>query len=231
MQDIGCSSLYGAIPYKNGVLAAMNGGLYQLTASSSRTDELSHKRISRLIDDKFSTGFTDNVHLIHNLPDEEIWMYDPADTSGNIWVWNIESDEWYRFDGIHATFFFKSTSGLEFASESDIYMFDHTKSTDDGSAIDAFYKSTYLDFGVPEQIRRSVRALLYASPSKSRAKMLLETEQGKIAHYLIAPSYATTPQLYDMRMKTHRYRFLRFTLSIAASHPTEFYRLEIYSRP
>ncbi|MBE6700237.1 MAG: hypothetical protein E7584_08385 [Ruminococcaceae bacterium] len=231
MQDLGCASPYGAIPYKGGVLAVMSGGIYHLIASSSRTEELSYKRISCSIDDKFPTDFTDNVHLIHNLPDGEVWMRDPTDTSGNVWVWNTEGDEWYRFEGIHAAFFFKSAGKLSFACESDIYIFDRTESTDDGSPIDAYYKSAYLDFGAPDSIRRSMRALLYASPSKNRIKMLLETEQGKISYYLITPSYATSPQLHDMRMKTHRYRFLRFTLSIAASHPTEFYRLDIYSQP
>ena len=158
-------------------------------------------------------------------------MSDPSDTVGNIWVWNNERKDWYRFTGIPATFFFKSLGNIGFASGSDLFLFSRTESTDNGSPIDAHYKSTYNDFGDPSSIRRSLRAMLYASPSKSDANILLETEQSESTYQFKTPSYVKKMQLHDMRMHTHRYRFLRFTLSTAASHPIEFYRLDIYSKP
>ena len=229
--DMGCPSRHGVIPYKTGILIAMNGGLYTLTASPARPEDLFPERISINIDDKFPVGFTDRVHLVRNLANGEIWMYDPTDTSGNIWVWNEENDEWYRFSDINALFFFKGLGGLGFVTKKDICLFDLTASTDDGSAIDAYYKSAYLDFDASDSLRRSMRAFLYTAPNKSKSKIVFETEQDSVSYNLHTPANATTPQLWQFRMHTHRYRFLRFTLSTTASNPGEFYKIDIYSRP
>ena len=124
----------------------------------------------------------------------------------------------------------KTVEGIGFASESDIFLFERSATTDNGSAIDAYYKSTYLDFGAPDAPRRSMRAFLYASPGGSDCEILFETEQKEQVHQLSAPAHPA-PQLHDMRIATHRYRFLRFTLSTGATKPTEFYQLDIYTRP
>ena len=229
--DIGSASLYGSIPYKGGVLAAMDGGIYKLTASSARPEDLFTERISAGIDNKFATGFTDNVHLINNFVDGEILMRDPTDSTGTIWVWNTELNEWYRFSGIKASSFFRGLGGLGFISGSDICLFVRTANTDNGAAIDAYYKSAYIDLGAPDSIRRSMRALLYTAPNKSKAQILFETEQDDTSYSIRTPTDATTPQVHDWRIKTHRHRFLRFTLSTSASYPAEFYRLDIYSGP
>lgn len=231
MSGMGCASQHGVIPYGSGILAAMNGGIYNITASPARPEDLFPERISIGVDEKFASGFTDNVHLMRNFADGEVWMRDPTDTTGTVWVWNTESEEWYRFGKIDATFFFKTAGKLGFAKGSDICLFDRAEATDNGVPIDAYYKSAYLDFGAPDSIRRSMRALLYAAASQNNYRIQLETEQGKITYTLKTPTDATSPQLHDVRLHTHRYRFLRFTISVAASHPVEFYKLDIYTRP
>jgi hypothetical protein len=140
---------------------------------------------------------------------------------------NFKVDAVYSSDLQRA---FKTVEGIGFASENDILLFERSATTDNGSAIDAYYKSTYLDFGAPDAPRRSMRAFLYASPGGSDCEILFETEQKEQVHQLLAPTH-TAPQLHDMRIATHRYRFLRFTLSTGATKPTEFYRLDIYTRP
>ncbi len=231
MRNIGCASPHGAIPYEGGVLAAMDGGVYHITASPARPEEPFLERLSVGVDDKFSTGFCNRVHLVQNFLEGEIWMRDPLDTTGTVWVWNFERKEWYRFDGIVASLFFKNTEGIGFACDSDIFLFDRADTTDNGSPIDAYYKSAYFDFGAPEVPRRSMRAFLYASPGEDAYELLLETEQKEQAHQLFAPLYEAAPRLHDVHLSPHRYRFLRFTLSVGAKHSAEFYRLDIYSGP
>ena len=230
-RDMGCSSLKGAIPYDNGVLTATNGGIYHLKASSSQPEDLSIERISVGIDDKFPAAFTDNVHLVRNFAMGEIWMRDPADTTGEVWVWNTELKEWYRFSGVAATLFFKNNNDIGFACGNDLFVFDRSNTTDNGSPINAYYKSAYLDFGVPDSIRRSMRAFLYTAPNKNDCEISFETERREDVYQLSTPLLETSPQLHDMRLFSHRHRFLRFTLSTSAKHVSEFYRLDIYSRP
>ena len=231
MQDMGCGSQHGAIPYNNGVLAALDGGIYHITASPARPEELFLERLSIGVDEKFPSGFTDNVHLVRNLLDGEIWLRDPTNGTGDVWVWNFELEQWYRFDSIAASSFFKNADSIGFASGSDIFLFGRTYTTDNGSAINAYYKSAYLDFEASDSPRRSMRALLYSSASESDCEVLFETEQKEISYPLLPASYTNAPQLHDMRIATHRYRFLRFTLSVSAMDLLEFYRLDLYSRP
>lgn len=232
MHGMGCSSQHGVIPYESGVLAAMNGGIYNITASSARPQDLFPERISLGIDDKFLNGFTDRVHLMRYFAKGEIWMRDPDDTTGTVWIWNNENAEWYRFTGINAAFFFDGSNGLGFASGSDILLFSPTEGTDNGAPIDAYYKSTYLDFGAFGSIKRSMHALLYTSTSNSSTNVLFETEQGELSYRFGAHRSAKgAPRACDIRMHSHRYRFLRFTFSTSATSPAEYYKLDIYSKP
>ena len=120
---------------------------------------------------------------------------------------------------------------IGFAYGSDIFLFDRQENTDNGSPIDAYYKSAYFDFGAPDSIRRSMRALLYASPNKSSSMVQFETEQEGVTYHLTSPSGKAVPQLHDIRMPTRRYRFLRFSITTASAEATEFYKLDLYSRP
>ena len=231
MHDMGCASQKGVIPYDGGALVAMKGSIYHLTASSARPEDLFLERISSGVEDRFLSGFTDRVQMIRNYTDGEIWMRDPTDKLGTVWIWNTQSKEWYRFTAIDASFFFKSRGNIGFADEGDIFFFDRKVCTDNDSPIDVYYKSAYFDFGTPDSIRRSMRALLYTSPGVRNTRILFETEQGEQFYLITSPSDSTAPQLHDMRMSTHRYRFLRFTITGAFTTPTEFYQLDIYSRP
>lgn len=228
--EIGCSSPQGVMIDTDSILVATKDGLYRISASPARPEDLFFERLSIGIDDKFPLGFTDNVILMRNYASGEIWMRDPSNTDGEIWVWNTEVKDWYRFEGINTSLFFKHNEGIGFAQGSNLFLFDRFCNTDNGAPIAAHYKSAYLDFGSPESPRRSMRAFLYSSP-KANCQVLFETEREERTYRLIAASNAKVPCVDDMRIGTHRYRFLRFTLSVSATTPTEFYRLDIYSKP
>ena len=232
MHDMGCSSPKGVIPYDGGALVAMRGSIYHLTASSARPEDLSLERISAGVEDRFPAEFTEGgVEMIRNFGDGEVWIHNPTCPSAAVWVWNTESKEWYTFTAIDATLFFKIMGKIGFAYGSDIFLFDRQENTDNGSPIDAYYKSAYFDFGAPDSIRRSMRALLYASPNKSSSMVQFETEQEGVTYHLTSPSGKAVPQLHDIRMPTRRYRFLRFSITTASAEATEFYKLDLYSRP
>ncbi len=228
---IGCASAFGAIPYKTGVIAVMGGDVYRISASVARPEQLSFERISGGMEGRITSDFSDSVHLFWNIADGEIWMRDPENTAGDVLVWNAESDEWYRFDNITASFFFRIHQGFGFAQNNGMFLFDRTYSTDEGMPIAAFYKSAYFDFGVPESIRRSARAYLYSSISGGNSTLLLETERTGKMFDLIPPLSNASTQMQEVRMSTHRHRFLRFTIATNATTHAEFYRLDIHSLP
>ncbi len=229
--EIGCTSSHGVLPYQNSVLAVMGSDLYRISASVARPEQLSFERLSAGMEGRIADDFGERAQLFWNLADGEIWMRNPDDSSGEILVWNTESNEWYRFDNIPATFFFKMYAGFGFVQNSGIFLFDRSCNTDYDMPISAFYKSAYLDFGNPDTPRRSAHAYLYSAIGGGNSSLLLETERnGK--RFALAPALSNADtQMQKMRMCTHRYRFLRFTLFANATTPAEFYRLDIYSLP
>lgn len=230
-RELGCASPLGAIPYENGVIAVLGTDVYRISASVARTEQLCFERLSVGMEGKLTPEFANKVQLFWNAADGEIWMRDSENEGGEVWVWNAVDNEWYRFDNIPASFFFKIDAGIGFAHDNGIFLFDRSCSTDCNAPIAAFYRSAYLDFGTPDVPRRSARAYLYSSTYSGNGTLLLETER-------IGKLFDTTPSrlsvethLQQMRMSLHRHRFLRFTLSVNASTPAEFYRLDLYSLP
>ncbi|MBQ4273876.1 MAG: hypothetical protein IJB94_02755, partial [Clostridia bacterium] len=229
--NIGCASPFGAIPYKNSVIAVCANDVYRISASVARPEQISFDRLSIGLEGKITSDFSKRVHLFWNVADGEIWMRDPENEGGDVLIWNTESDEWYRFDNIPASFFFKTSDGFGFAQNNGTLLFDSSLSTDMDMPITAFYKSTYMDFGTPEVPRRSTRAYLYFLASEGDGTVLFETERSGKMFDLAQPLSNADTYLQTMRFGSHRYRFLRFTISANASTPAEFYRLDIHSLP
>lgn len=228
--EIGCASPFGAISYKNAVVAVMGNDVYRITASVARPEQLSFDRLSAGMEGNITSDFSGRAQLFWNIADGEIWMRDPENSGGDVLVWNTENDQWYRFDNIPATFFFKIFGEIGFAQNNGLFLFERFCNTDEGMPISAFYRSGYLDFGTPDVPRRSARAYLYSSLGGG-CSLLLETERSGKLFNITPPLSNVNAQLQEMRMCTHRYRFLRFTLSTNAPKPAEFYRLDIYSLP
>ncbi|MBE6566819.1 MAG: hypothetical protein E7659_06935 [Ruminococcaceae bacterium] len=229
--NIGCASPFGAIPYKNSVIAVIGNDVYRISASVARPEQISFDRLSIGLEDRITSDFSKRVHLFWNVADGEIWMRDPENEGGDVLVWNTESDEWYRFDNIPASFFFKTSDGFGFAQNNGSLLFDRSLGTDFDMPITAFYKSAYMDFGTPEVPRRSTRAYLYFLASEGDGTVLFETERNGKLFNLAQPLSNADTYLQTMRFGSHRYRFLRFTISANASTPAEFYRLDIHSLP
>lgn len=229
--DIGTASPFGAIPYKNSVIAVCANDVYRISASVARPEQISLDRLSIGLEGKITSAFSERVHLFWNVADGEIWLRDPENQSGEVLVWNTESDEWYRFDNIPASFFFKTSDGFGFAQNNGTFLFDRSLGTDFDMPIAAFYKSAYLDFGTRDIPRRSTRAYLYFLASEGDGTVLFETERNGKLFDLAQPLSNADTYLQTMRFGSHRYRFLRFTISANASTPAEFYRLDIHSLP
>lgn len=230
-KDIGCASPFGAIPYQNSVLAVMGNDVYRISASVARPEQLSFDRLSVGLEGKVSSDFAQRAELFWNVADGEIWMRDPQNQAGEVLVWNTENEEWYRFSNIPASFFFKISDGFGFAQNNAFFFFDRSYTTDIDMPISAFYKSSYFDFGTPDVPRRSTRAYLYFGSGVTDGTLLLETERSGKSFQLTPTLSNADTHLQEMRFVSHRYRFLRFTITANASSPAEFYRLDIHTMP
>lgn len=229
--EIGCAFPFGAIPYQNDVVAVMGKDIYRISASVARPEQLSLERLSAALEGRIAFDFLGDVHLFWNVADGEIWIRDTGNQEGEVLVWNTESNEWYRFDNIDASFFFKIKQGFGFVAYNIIFLFNRSCGTDYNAPIAAFYRSAYLDFGTPDLPRRSTRAYLYSGVCGEGSSILFETERSEKQFALTDSPFSSDTQLRGMRIGTHRYRFLRFTLFANTTAPAEFYRLDIHSLP
>ena len=230
-REMGCASPFGVIPYQNSVLAIIGKDIYRISASVARTDELTFERLSQGVEGRIDADYSIRGQLFWNVADDEIWIHDPQKANGEVLVWNTKSEEWYRFENISGSFFFKIYDGIGFAEDSNIFLFDRSYATDNHNPIAAFYRSSYLDFGTPDVPRRSGRAYLYFSAGDEEGSLLLETERNGTVFTLSSPPSNANTHLQEIRFGGYRYRFLRFTISANVSTPAEFYRLDIHTLP
>ena len=231
MNGIGCATASGAIPYENTVIAAMQNGIYRITSSVARPDQLVLTRLSVGIDQKLPISFGARAQLFWNVARGEIWAHDPTSAYGEVWVWNANHEEWYRFEGIAASFFFSLDGKVGFADGHRLCFFEPNCYTDAGSPIAAHVRTAYIDLGTADAPARAMRAMLYAAPANAQMELLIETERASHLRTLQADAAVGLPTFYDLRTPAHRHRFLRFFAKVYASLPAELYRLDVYSKP
>jgi len=231
LEGFGSRSFFGTVARNHEVLALCNGGLYALSASSTHPEQISLKCLSDAIDGRIPVAAFARMHLLRYTERDEIWLRDPENTSGEVWVWNCALETWYRFSHIKASFFFQSEEQVGFACGNTLYVFDHTVHTDDGAEIISIYKTGYLDFDAPEQIRRSMRAILCADINGGGGYFSLENERGNRIYSLKAQAQGDLPDYYDFRALGGRFRFVRVTVSLTTTALSHVYRCDLYTKP
>ncbi len=231
LEGIGCHSHHGVLTYKNEVLTLSGSGVYALRSSISHPESLSAERISSAIDGKLSPYALARSHLIRYAAEDEIWLRDPKNASGEVWVWNCESESWFRFSNVPATLLFRFGDEVGFATGGDLMVFDSTVHTDNGEPINSSYQSGYLDFGGHERLKRSFRGMLCASLGGGEGTIAFESEQGGRTYSLWQNGNTNSPTGYDFRAVPGRFRFLRFAVSLRTQAHAELYRCDIYTMP
>lgn len=224
---IGCMNADSLAVLENDLLVFGAGGLFRLHSPASRPDDFSVTRLSAEIEEHLKPSRMQDV-LLQVLPAEgEIRIRDTADTEGLLWVRSTDEARWYCYDNIHASLLLSADHIPAFAKGSSICIFDDTLSTDDGSPIRAIYRSGYLDLSSPETVKRALRATLCACTQGDSVDLLLETEQVSSA-FLLQGRQSLSPEVFDLRVPTGRFRFLRFHLSTSGLQRSRFYQFNLY---
>ena len=218
------------IGYENHILLLNKSGFFKLNVTASDPDRLQIKRIPLPASKHLNAEWIENAILFINPWENEIWLRDPKDTTGTVLVRNPSMEQWYFFDGIPASrFFYYKGSAIGFTSGSNLCVFSKDTYRDGYSFITAYYRSNYINFGSPEEIKRASRATLCANFNGDSASLTVETERDH-EQFLLESVAQSAPECFDCRLSVGRFRHLRFTISSGGLSPISIYSISFLTK-
>lgn len=228
LHGTGCTLFGLHILLKGNPLIINESGIFVLRSVDADTDAFIFDRIECDIPDLKKTTFLRNGIVAYVPSYGELWLRDTTRSDGTVWVWGEESQQWYAFVGIRASFFWEMDDVFGFANQNTLAVFDAALFTDNNSPIVGSLTTGALDFGSPEETKRHLRVALTAqAPQDGEMTVTLMTERREKTLDL---SYRGTssPLLLDARCSVGRFQFVRVKISDTGKS-TRFFRLALYA--
>jgi len=229
LNGFGCGGTDAVIPYEQDVLVCNRGGLYRLHATSGSPDAFHLTRLSAPIDETLRSQITEDICLWYHESKNEIWLRPIGESTGCVWILQMDSDRWYCFDHIAADFFMTLDGVSGFAAGTRLCLLDGTLTTDNGEPFAAYYQSGYLTFDRPETVKRALRASLCANTGGNTLHLTLESEQSARS-FALEGEAGDAPELFDLRIGMGRFRFLRFRVSVTGDQISRIHGISFYSQ-
>ncbi len=228
LQGIGCCVEGVNLSPEGDPILLNERGVLQISSSVSEPDVFSIKDLSAGLSDvkalcsrRYTTAFHDTTH-------GEIWLRDPDDVRGLVWVLRLAGKQWYCFESICADLFCRIDGMSGFADgDGALLLFDDDLCSDMGEPIQAYFETDHFTFSSPELPKRSLRVSL-CGQERGLTQLSLETERGT-QKQLIAANGASVPDLIDVRATPGRFRFLRVRVSDTGSSRAKYHRLALYA--
>ena len=230
---LGCTSRRGVTLCGKYPIAATAAGITRLKFSASDTDFCQPEILSTGIREKFGKEFLENAILFWDEFRQELWVRDPSDSVGNVWICDPEREIWVRFDRIPAKQFFRFGGALSFADSNGIYYFDEEEMTDNGKIISAEYLSHFLDLTSPKDApKRSIRLCAVSQNDEDSLSTRIETERGDYTIKLRSGAPPTDkPVHFSRRMSMGRFRFLKYLITSVGQSRCRIYSYSITANP
>ena len=148
--DIGCAVRDGVTLGGNDPISIGKNTLWKWTDNTDTLNKSNAYSISREIDSTISPDEFPHLGLFYSVRENELWLYNRQ--SGNVRIYDLTNERWFRFDGIVADRIFDAGGQIAFLRGSQIFIFDSELYKDidkDGTehTINASYTTSLLDFG------------------------------------------------------------------------------------
>ncbi|HHT54674.1 MAG TPA: hypothetical protein GX011_07095 [Clostridiales bacterium] len=160
---VGCLSAGGVVLCDNDPMTVSRDGIYRWTSNTDERDESNAKRISEQLAGLLGRDFGAGALAFNYREADEIWIANPADPEGRVFVYNYRLEKWYCHTGISAEHFFRFGGRLGFCRAGDVFMFGEEEYTDCGAEIVAEYESRYTDMGQAGLKKRVKRVMVVSS--------------------------------------------------------------------
>lgn len=213
----GCTSANGVVSCGDSLVVVSADGIVRLRFSAGDPDRCTLEVISSPIRGRLDGDFLSRAVLFRDTSRNELWMRDPNDQEGTVWIYDLERKLWIRFDGIRANLFFPYGDEVGFGTDSgEICFFDEAMDTDGGASFTADYQSHYLGFSNPAIPKRTMEFSLSAHTEGGSVTTLLESERMQKS-FLLTAAERDAPVYLRRRLSMGRFRFLQFRLTAAGA--------------
>ena len=228
LPGIGCTAPYSAILCNGLPLIINQRGIFQLKFYSSGNIPPDEIRISGDVEPLLPKDFHKRCIAWENSQHNELWIRDPEDSFGRVFVYQYVLKQWYIFTNFYTSLFLDFPSFKGFAYYGKIYALDQALYTDHDKSIDAFYQSGYFDFSHPEAQKRALRVISCVDIEEDTASIKLETESNEKS-FRLPYRQNSSPEYFDIRTVMGRFRFLRFRILLSGKKDCRIYSLSFYA--
>lgn len=223
------TTLCGAELYLEGDPVVIHrSGIFRLKSTASAPDDLVAIPLTNGIAELRTESFLENGIVGEDMAHGELWFCDPADEDGRVWIYQIATKQWVSFDNIAAKFFFNTSSGIGFARQDKLCVFDETLYTDNGAPFTATYQSGFVDFSSPEEPKRALRLTCCANSMGNSIDVTVQSEKRYDMKTLLG-NRQILPEFFDLRFALGRFRFLQVSLTDMGDRRSRFYRLALFA--
>ena len=224
---IGCSSPRGVILCDGYPVTVGDGGIFRLRFPSDDPNLCDATSLSKQIAERLNTDLLHRAILFWSRASNQLWIRDPQDSDGVVWICDLDRSLWFSYDGIHANQFFEWEGNVWFTTDGgDICYFDEASNNDCGSPISAGYTSHYLAFSNPAFTKRDMRLSICARTGGDTISVQLNTERGE-KNFYFWESDREPPYYFDRRFAMGRVRFLQFRFFTEGSARCRIYSISI----
>lgn len=225
---LGCAARRGVTVAGKYPVAITPAGIARLKFSDADFEYCDVEILSAGLRERFDGQFLTHATLFWDPFHQELWVRDPNDSAGSVWIYNPEREVWSRFRDIPARFFFPFEGKVGFADEDGVSYFDDTLVTDNGQEIGAQYVSHFLAAGDPRTPKRSLRVTLVAEGVGDPLTTTIGTGgRSREIRFDSSPESLDAPVCFDRRLAMGRFRLLQFTIRCVGMSRPRIYSYSI----
>lgn len=221
-QTAGCRSV-GALSVIDGEVpvTVSAGGVYRWEIDTNLERRCSFERISDGIASLLPEGFATRARLHYVRGEDTLWLYDPEEPEGRVFLYDCAAGRWYSYVGISATRLLEADGRVGFFGGNDLCFFDEGRSTDlcafGEREIVGYYRSRRMDFGDAEAVKRAVR--VYAESDLGDGELALGLADGGLLDEVVFRGGGTGMTSYSAKVTPRRFRRASVTLRATGRSP------------
>ncbi len=208
--SVGCDEKDCAVLAGDAPVSLSGGHLFRWNARASVQRECTAERISGPISEQMRGLSSGQVLMQYYPARSELWIAERESTDGRVLVYSTESEGFYTYEGIFCDRLVPSGGDPVFTRGRAVYALSEDCTKDEGREIRAYYRSGWIDFGLPERKKRLVGISLFADPDGDPLTVCVEGENGRVSAVDLYGEDEITPALYYRRMNIGRLRSLRY---------------------
>lgn len=214
-------------------ITVAHGDIYKWHIDPEFIKECSWKPISSAIHPLLDKSFFMNAEVCYHRCRSELWFRDRSRADSHILIYHLDRGVWYRYSGLSLDGMFEFGGGIGFTSGSHIYLFDESLASDmtaDGERpITGVYESGLLDFGDLHTDKHLTDILLIADVGDGALSVSV-SDGAPLSDTLLCSEPTHSPDIYDLRAPTSRFRAVAFGLTASGGARQRIYRAELFAQ-